>query len=126
MLFDALSINNKTWVDPLRQLGENWSIMDTTKSFCSRHIVSAQDDKDKWKDDMIHYKEGTYLVLEATYSEMDIWVIHDTSLERHFMDVYDDEVLQVVELLHRRVPRLQVLFECFAKNRDSRFLCAVW
>jgi len=100
--------------------------MDTTKSFCSRHIVCAQDDKDKWKDNMIHYKEGSYLVPKATYSEMDIRLIHDTPLPRHSRDVYDHEVPQVVELLHRRVPRLQVLSECFSRNRGSRFICATW
>jgi hypothetical protein len=66
MFFDALSIYNRTWEDPLRQLDETWGIIDKTKSSYLGHVVSAQDDRDRLRDDMIYYRGDTYLVLEAT------------------------------------------------------------
>jgi hypothetical protein len=41
-------------------------------------VVSAQDDRDRLRDDMIYYRGDTYLVLEATFEEMIMRVMHDT------------------------------------------------
>ena len=117
--FDALSIYKRTRVDPLRQLGETGSTMDTTKSFYFRHVVSAQDDRNRWREYMIHYKGGTYLVLEATFSKMFMRVIHDALLVGYLRNVYDHEVPHVEKLFYKRVSRLQVFSECIVKNINT-------
>jgi hypothetical protein len=126
LFFDALSIYSRTWEDPLRQLDETWGIIDTTGSFYLGHVVSAQDDRDRLRDDMIYYRGDTYLSPEATLREMIMRVMHDAPSVGLSGDLYEHEVPHRAELLYRKVSRLQAWLEYIIRSRDSRLLCVVW
>jgi hypothetical protein len=90
----------------VRQLDETWGIIDKTWSSYLGHVVSAQDDRDRLRADMIYYIGDTYLVLEATFEEMIMRVMHDTPSIGLFRDLYEHEVAHMAELLYRKVSRL--------------------
>jgi hypothetical protein len=59
MFFDTLGICSRTWEDTLRQLDETGDIIDTIGSFYLGHVVSARDDRDILRDDVIYYRGDT-------------------------------------------------------------------
>jgi hypothetical protein len=126
LFFDALSIYNMTWEDFVRQLDETWGIIDKTGSSYLGHVVNAQDDKDRLRLDMIYYRGDTYLVLEATFEEMIMTVMHDTPLVGLSKDLYEHELPHMAELLYKKVSRLQALLEYIIRSRGSRFPYVVW
>jgi hypothetical protein len=80
-------------------LDETWGIIDMTRSFYLGHVVNAQDDKDRLRDDMIYYRGDTYLAPEATLREMIMRVMHDAPSVGISGDLYEHEVPHMAELL---------------------------
>jgi hypothetical protein len=126
LFFDTLNIYIRTWEDSVRKLDETWGIIDKTWSSYLGHVVSAQDDKDRLRCDMIHYIGDTYLVLEATLEEMIMRAMHDTPSVGLSGDLYEHEVAHMAELLYRKVSRFQALLEYIIRSRGGKVsLCGL-
>jgi hypothetical protein len=108
------------------QLDETWGIIEKTGSSYLGHVVSAQDDRNRLRIEMIYYKFDTHLVLLATFEEMIMSLMHDTPSVGLLGDLYEHEVTHMEELLYRKVSRLQALLEYIIRSRGGRFPCVVW
>jgi hypothetical protein len=75
---------------------------------------------------MIYYIGDTYLVLEATFEEMIMRLMHDKPSVGLYRDLYEHEVVHMVELLYGKVSRLQALLEYIIRSRSGWFPCVVW
>ena len=126
MFVDASFIYNRTWEDLLRQLDETWGIIDTTGSSYLVHVVSAQDDRDRLRDDMIYYKDGLYLVSESTFREMVMRVTYDTSWVGNSKNLYEFEAPEETRLFFSGVSKLQDFPAYIVRSEDGIFLCAGW
>jgi hypothetical protein len=83
--------------------------------------MSITYDRDRLRFDMIYYKGDTHLVLEATFEEMIMRVMHDTPSIGLSGDLYEHEVAYMAELLYRKVSRLQALLEYIIRSRVVGF-----
>jgi hypothetical protein len=125
-LLDALIRYNRTWEDYVRQLDEPRAVIDMTKILHLGHGDNAQVDRGRLRDDMIYYRDGSYLVSESTFREMVMRVTYDTSWVGHFEHLYEFEAPQETGLIFSGVSKLQALPAYIVRSEDGRFLGAGW
>jgi hypothetical protein len=76
----------------MRQLDETWGIIDKTGRSYLGHVVNALDEMDRLRIEIIYNRGDRHLVLEATFEEMIMRVMHDTPLVGIPGDLYEHEV----------------------------------
>jgi hypothetical protein len=123
---DALIRYSRTWEDYVRQLDEPRAVIDMTKILHLGHVVSAQVDRGRLRNDMIYYRDGPYLLSESTFKEMVMRVTYDTSWAGHSENLYEFETLEETRLFFSGVYKLQALPAYIVKSEDGIFLYVGW